>query len=78
VSDAKAVSTCAKCAGHSFELVLFTPIGASKKLTLVQSAQCGTPVGVLLPATGPLIETLQKQVSPIDDRLNRTATAPQA
>jgi len=25
-----AVSTCAKCLGHSFELVLFTPIGDSR------------------------------------------------
>ena len=46
------VSTCIKCAGHSFELALFTPIGTSKKLSLVQCAQCGTPVGVLDPATG--------------------------
>ena len=25
-----AVSTCVKCTGHSFELVLFTPLGESK------------------------------------------------
>jgi hypothetical protein len=51
-----AVSTCAKCAGHSFELALFTPIRESKKLAVRQCAQCGTPVGVLDPATGPQIE----------------------
>jgi len=31
-----AISTCSKCGGRSFELALFTPIGESKKVTLVQ------------------------------------------
>jgi hypothetical protein len=70
-----AVSTCLKCAGHSFELTLLTPIGESKKLTLVQCSQCGTPVGALDPATGPLIEALKYQVADIDERLNRIAKA---
>jgi hypothetical protein len=70
-----AVSTCIKCESHSFELALFTPVGVSKKLTMVQCAQCGTPVGVIDPATDPLIETLRRQVAAIDDRLNRIATA---
>jgi hypothetical protein len=33
-----AVATCIKCGGHSFELALFTPLGESHKLTMVQ---CG-------------------------------------
>ena len=70
-----AVSTCIKCSSHSFELALFTPLGESKKLTLVQCAQCGTPVGVLDPATGPQIEALKNQVADIDERLNRIAKA---
>ncbi len=70
-----AVSTCIKCNGHGFELALFTPIGESRKLTLVQCAQCGTPVGALDPVTGPQIETLKNQVAAIDERLNRIATA---
>ena len=70
-----AVSTCIKCNGHSFELALFTPLGDSKKLTMVQCSQCGTPVGVLDPATGPQIEALKQQVSDIDERLNRIAKA---
>jgi hypothetical protein len=69
------VSTCFKCAGHSFELTLFTPIGESKKLTLVQCSQCGTPVGALDPATGPQIEALKNQIADIDERLNRIAKA---
>jgi hypothetical protein len=68
-----AVSTCAKCSGHSFELALFTPLGESKKLTIVQCAQCGTPVGVMDPATGPAMEALKNQIAAIDERLNRIA-----
>lgn len=70
-----AVSTCAKCSGHSFELALFTPIGENKKLTMVQCSGCGTPIGVLDPATGPQIEALKNQIADIDERLNRIAKA---
>jgi len=58
-----AVSTCIKCESHSFKLALFTPIGVSNKLTLVQCAQCGAAVGALDPATEPQIETLQRQIA---------------
>jgi hypothetical protein len=68
-----AVSTCTKCAGHSFELARFTPIGESKKLALVQCSQCGTPIGVMDPATGSQIEALKQQIADIDARLNRIA-----
>jgi hypothetical protein len=70
-----AVSTCMKCAGHSFELALLTPIGESRKLTIVQCSACGAPVGVLDPATGPQIEALENRVAAIDERLNRIAKA---
>jgi hypothetical protein len=70
-----AVSTCAKCAGHSFELALFAPLGESKKFTLVQCAQCGMPAGVLDPALGPQIEALKHQVAGIDERLKAIAKA---
>ncbi|MGB9113679.1 hypothetical protein [Bradyrhizobium sp.] len=70
-----AVSTCIKCSSHSFELALLRPIGESRKLTLVQCSQYGTPVGVLDPATGPHIEALKNQVAAIDERLNRIAKA---
>ena len=73
--DRIAVSTCTKCSGHSFELALLTPIDESTKLTLVQCAQCGTPVGALDPVTGPQIEALKHQVVAIDERLNRIAKA---
>ncbi len=42
-----AVSTCLKCDGHSFELAMFTPMGESHKLTIVQCSGCGTPIAVL-------------------------------
>jgi hypothetical protein len=70
-----AVSTCTKCSGHSFELALFTPLGDSRKLTIVQCSACGTPVGVMDPAMGPQIETLKNQIAAIDERLNRIAKA---
>jgi hypothetical protein len=70
-----AVSTCIKCSGHSFELALFTPLGESKKLTIVQCSACGTPAGAMDPATGLQIETLKNQIAAIDERLNRIAKA---
>jgi hypothetical protein len=69
------ISTCIKCNGQSFELSLFTPIGEAGKLTLVQCAGCGTPVGALDSALGPQIEALKKRVSAIDEGLNRIAQA---
>jgi hypothetical protein len=70
-----AVSTCIKCDGHSFELALFTPLGESHKLTMVQCARCGTPVGVLDLASRAAIEALQGKVAAIDDGLARIAKA---
>ena len=70
-----AVSTCAKCNGHSFELSLFTPLDEAKKLTMVQCSTCGTPIGTLDPALGPQIDALKHQIATIDERLNRIAEA---
>jgi hypothetical protein len=69
------VSTCLKCTGHSFELALFAPLGASQKLTIVQCSGCGTPIGVLDPTTGPQIDVLKNQIAAIDERLSRIAKA---
>jgi hypothetical protein len=70
-----AVSTCIKCDGHSFELALFTPLGESHKLTMLQCATCGTPVGVLDTASRAAIEALQGRVAAIDEGLARIAKA---
>ena len=70
-----AISTCTKCGGHSFELTLLTPLGESRKLTLVQCSGCGTPVGVVDPTTGPQIEALKNQIAAIDMTLSRIAQA---
>lgn len=70
-----AVSTCVKCGGHGFELSPFTPIGDSRRLTLVQCAGCGTAVGALDPSTGPQIDALRQQVAAIDQKLARIALA---
>ena len=69
------VSTYIKCGGHGFELSLFTPIGESRKLTFIQCSNCGTPVGVLDPASGSQIEALRREVAAIDEKLNRIARA---
>ncbi len=70
-----ATSTCGKCGGHSFELMLFTPVGDSRKLTLVQCSACGTAIGALDPSTGPQIEALKGHVAAIDQNLARIAEA---
>ena len=70
-----AISTCVKCSGHSFEVVLFTPIGDSHKLSMVQCSSCGTPIGMMDPATGLQIDALKGQVAAIDARLSRIAQA---
>jgi hypothetical protein len=58
-----------------FELALFTPIGESHKLTLVQCSACGTAVGSLDPSTGPQIEALKGHVAAIDQKLALIAEA---
>lgn len=70
-----AVSTCLKCAGHSFEVALLTPMGESHKLTIVQCSSCGTPIGVMDPASGPVLDALKHQIAAIDNRLTRIAKA---
>lgn len=70
-----AVTTCIKCGEHGFELSLFTPIGESRKLMLVQCSNCGTPVGALDPGGGPQVEALRREVAAIDEKLNRIAQA---
>jgi hypothetical protein len=70
-----AVATCLRCAGHSFELAPFTPLGASYKLMMVQCSGCGAPIGVLDSATAPQIDALKNQIAAIDERLNRIAKA---
>jgi transcription elongation factor Elf1 len=69
------VPTCIKCNGHSFEIALFTPIGDSRKLSIVQCSSCGTPIGVMDPTTVLQIEALKNQVAAIDERLSRIAKA---
>jgi hypothetical protein len=70
-----AISTCVKCDGHSFETVLFTPLGESHKLTMLQCATCGTPIGVMDAVSRDAIEALQGRVAAIDDGLTRIAKA---
>ena len=68
-------STCIKCGGHSFEVALFTPLGQSYKLSMVQCSGCGVPVGVLDPSFASRFEALKSQIAAIDERLTRIAKA---
>ena len=70
-----AISTCTKCNSHSFELVPLTPIGETRNLTLVQCANCGTPVGALNSLAGPEVLALKQQIAAIDEKLSRIASA---
>jgi hypothetical protein len=64
-----------KCGGHSFELALFTPLGESRKLKIVQCSSCGVPLGIFDPTTEIRIEALQNRVTAIDDGLKQIAKA---
>lgn len=68
-----AVSTCAKCGGHSFERGLVTPLGEQRTAPVLQCAGCGTVIGVL--DSHLAIESLEKQIAHIDAGLVRIARA---
>jgi len=68
-----AISTCAKCEGHTFERGLVTPLGQQRAISVLQCAGCGTVIGTL---DGLLaLERLQAQVAEIDVGLVRIAQA---
>lgn len=68
-----AISTCAKCEGHTFERGLVTPLGEQRAISVLQCAGCGTVIGTL---DGLLaLERLQAQVAEIDVGLVRIAQA---
>jgi hypothetical protein len=50
-------------------------MGASRKLTFVQCANRGTPVGALDHGSAPQIEALRREAAAIDEKLNRIARA---
>jgi hypothetical protein len=70
-----AVSTCIKCNGHSFEVALITPVGDSRKLSMVQCSGWGTPIGVIDLVAGQQFQALMAQVAAIDEGLKRIARA---
>ncbi len=68
-----AVSTCAKCSGHTFERGLVTPLGEQRTVPVLQCAGCGTVIGAL--DSHLVIESLQNQITHIDAGLVRIARA---
>ena len=68
-----AVSTCAKCGGHTFERGLVTPLGEQRTVPVLQCAGCGSVIGTL--DSHLAIESLQSQIAHIDAGLVRIARA---
>jgi len=68
-----AVSTCAKCFGHTFERGLVTPLGEQRTVPVLQCAGCGAVIGTL--DSHLAIEGLEKQITHIDAGLVRIARA---
>lgn len=68
-----AVSTCAKCGGHTFERGLITPLGEQRTVPVLQCAGCGTVIGTL--DSHLAMEGLQKEIAHIDAGLVRIAKA---
>ena len=67
-----AVSTCAKCDGHTFERGTVTPIGEQRKVSVLQCANCGTVIGALDLL---VLEGLQRQIAEIDAGFMRIVKA---
>jgi hypothetical protein len=80
------ISTCAKCGGSSFKVVLQEPSGSNYKLNFVQCSSCNAPVGVLeyyntssqLEKQKKQIENLGSQLSNIEHTLRQVTQAIQA
>ena len=68
-----AISTCAKCEGHTFERGLVTPLGEQRVISVLQCAGCGSVIGTLDAHLA--LERLQTQVAGIDAGLVRIAKA---
>lgn len=65
------ISTCAKCGGSSFKVVLQEPSGSNYKLNFVQCSSCNTPVGVLeYYNTSAQLEDQKKQIASLGSRLS--------
>ncbi len=61
-----ATSTCAKCGGHSFDIMLSELASDRYRRNLVQCASCGTPIGVLESSnTSAQLDDLKKQVKAV-------------
>ena len=62
---------CPKCDNHGFEVVQFTPVGQTYRLTMIQCTNCGTAVGTL----DPDLQVLRSQVAAMHDGITRIAKA---
>lgn len=57
------ISSCSKCGGNTFKVVIQEPTGSRYKVNFVQCSSCNTPVGVLdFYNTGAQLEQQEKQI----------------
>ena len=57
------ISSCAKCGGGAFKLVMQEPQGSNVKMNFVQCSACNAPIGVAdFYSTGSQLVSLKKQV----------------
>jgi hypothetical protein len=67
-----AKTTCGKCGGTTFENVIVSPRGSNFKLSFVQCASCGAPIGVMdFLNIGSELQDLRKQLTEIQDALKK-------
>jgi hypothetical protein len=66
-----AISTCIKCGGQKFEIVLTQQTSSASRLSLVQCASCGTPTEVIDPDLPGRFNWLERLIMSIDKRLKR-------
>jgi hypothetical protein len=74
---------CEKCGGATFQLREHAPAGSEHKVTFVQCAKCGTPIGILafndveglLQHQEGTILAISKMVADIDGGIRRIVQA---
>jgi transcription elongation factor Elf1 len=65
------ISTCIKCGGQKFEIVLTQQTGSASRLSLVQCASCGTPTEVIDPDLPGRFNWFERLIISIGNRLKR-------
>ena len=69
------ISSCPKCAGHYFELVIQSPSKSNFKLSFIQCSSCGVVVGVMdYNNIGARLDQLEKKIDSISMQTRSTSS----